>query len=231
MRMRHKKNLRSRSEACGDYMIYLEPQVLDDREEDPSAQRFDLEAMFGGRTRIEAEIGCGKGAFACECAALEPQTGLIAVEALENVIVAGTERAVREGLENVRFVCVGAQYLWRYLPENSVSRLYLNFSCPYPKSGHEGKRLTSPHFLDIYKRFLAPDGEIWQKTDNREFFDYSLEQLRAAGYELRNLTYDLHGDGSDASLDPRANIITEYERRFMNEGKPICRVEAYPTGR
>lgn len=225
MRMRHKKNLEQRCEACGGRYINLMPEVLDDRLDDPSAVPLDPDALFGAGKRMEADIGCGKGAFACECARLSPDTGIIAVETLQNVIVAGCERASEENIDNIRFLCVGAQYLWRYLPKHSLSRIYLNFSCPFPKSGHESKRLTSLHFLNIFRELLEPGGEIWQKTDNREFFDYSLAQYKEAGFGLRNVTYDLHS-GENALTDPRAFIITEYERRFMERGIPINRVEA-----
>ena len=198
-------------------------EELDDRLDDPSAEPLDLDALFGKGARVEADIGCGKGAFACECARLFPGIGILAVETLQNVIVAGCERAAEERLDNIRFVCAGAQYLWRYLPKHSLSRIYLNFSCPFPKSGHESKRLTSPHFLNIFKELLAPDGEIWQKTDTR---DFSLGQFEQAGFGLRGVTYDLHSSDREQT-DPRAFIITEYERRFIAQGIPINRVEAY----
>jgi tRNA (guanine-N7-)-methyltransferase len=114
----------------------------------------------------------------------------------------------------------GAEYLLKYFPENSVERIYLNFSCPFPKARYAKHRLTSPIFLPMYKHILKNGCEIHQKTDNMHFFEYSLERYSELGFIMQNISLDLHKSNFEG------NIITEYEKRFTDLGQPIYRVEA-----
>ena len=99
--------------------------------------------------------------------------------------------------------------------------IFLNFSCPFPKKSHASHRLTSPTFLKLYKELLCENGEIHQKTDNQQLFEYSLEQLSQFGFALKNISLDLHNS------DFKGNIVTEYEQRFVSLGQPIYRLEAH----
>ena len=125
------------------------------------------------------------------------------------------------GLANVRFMNIGAEYLEKYLPDNSISRIYLNFSCPYPKKRYAHHRLTAPRFLEIYENIMVKGAEIHQKTDNMHFFEFSIEQFATYGYAIKNVSLDLHNSGFEG------NIVTEYEHRFSSAGMPIYRLEAY----
>ena len=76
-------------------------------------------------------------------------------------------------------------------------------------------------FLEIYRRILVDKGEIYQKTDNMHFFEFSLEEFSAANYGLKNISLDLHNSGFEG------NIVTEYEKKFSDMGMPIYRLEAF----
>ena len=102
-----------------------------------------------------------------------------------------------------------------------VSRIYLNFSDPWPKDRHAKRRLTSPAFMGVYGKILAPGGTVEFKTDNRELFEYSLESIPASGWTILSHTFDLHN-----SPMAEGNVMTEYEMKFAGEGKPICRLVA-----
>lgn len=221
MRMRKKKNLEDRLANCAP--VLLSP-LCDEHNYQKAAQKpdyIDILGLFGTDKPIDLEIGCGKGGFACELAKRNPEKAILAVEKCENVLVSGCEQAMRENIKNLRFLSSGAEFLPRYLRPGSVGTIYLNFSCPYPKKAYENHRLTGIRFLEIYKGLLAPDGVIYQKTDNRAFFEYSIEQFSAAGYKIRNVSLDLHNSNFEG------NIMTEYESKFVAEGKPIYRLEAY----
>ena len=125
------------------------------------------------------------------------------------------------GVTNVKFVKCRAEYLPKYINPNSIARIYLNFSCPFPKKKYASHRLTNRRFLEIYKPLLAPGAEIHQKTDNMHFFEYSIEEFSQNGFALKNVTLDLHNSSFEG------NIMTEYEKRFTDLGQPIYRLEAY----
>lgn len=169
---------------------------------------------------LHIEIGCGKGTFICQTAALNPEINYIAVEKVSNVIVLAMEKAKEAELSNLKFIRGDFSRLAEDFPDNSVDRIYLNFSDPWPKSGYAKRRLTHGAFLGLYKRILKRGGEIHFKTDNRDLFDFSLETFPENGFTLHNVTFDLHNS------DFQGNIMTEYEKRFSEMGTPICRLEA-----
>lgn len=219
MRMRRKKHLEERLRQVSEQIIPLwVDTVRFDADEAP--KHLDLQALFGNDHPVEMEIGCGKGGFICELAARHPEVNFLAVELYANVLVSACENAQKRGLTNIRFLSGNAEYLARFIPPHSLSRLYLNFSTPFPKKRQATHRLTHPHFLEMYKGLLVPGASLIQKTDGRGFFQYSLEQLSKTGYTLESVSLDLHADGIED------NIVTEYERRFMEQGLPIYRVEA-----
>ena len=221
MRMRRKKYLDKRLEAVSD-ILYISD--FEDRNFNTAIEKkdyIDLENWFGNDKPIHLEIGCGKGRFACEYAKSHPEINLIAVEKSGNVITVGCEMAKAEGIENLRFIKCGAEYLEKFLKEKSVEKIFLNFSCPFPKSGYATHRLTHPRFLEIYKRLMVEGGEIHQKTDNMHFFEFSLECFSKSGFALKNVSLDLH------KSDFEGNIMTEYEEKFSSMGFPIYRLEAY----
>ena len=181
----------------------------------------DLDEWFGRKAPLFLEIGCGKGRFACEAAKQNPEINFLAVEKSGNVIVEGCETAKRECISNLRFIKCGAEYLEKYLKDKSVDRIFLNFSCPFPKAAYASHRLTHKNFLEIYKKLLKKGAEIHQKTDNMHFFEFSIEEFSQSGFALKNVTFDLHNS------DFEGNIVTEYEKRFSDLGQPIYRLEAW----
>ncbi len=218
MRMRRKKNLDSRMEGCAERVTNI---LVSDRRFDASEDLLlDYQALFGNRNPVHLEIGCGKGGFICEIAARHPEINFLAVEKYGNVLVSAVERAQAMGLTNVWFLWGDAEYLPRFIPAGSIETLYLNFSTPFPKKRSAVHRLTHGHFLTMYRGLLAPGSTLVQKTDDRGLFQFSLEQLSQTGYTLQRVSLNLYAD------EYPDNIVTEYERRFMNEGLPIYRVEA-----
>lgn len=220
MRMRKKRNLEAQISACGEILWMPRRQELNIQKALEHKEYIDFASVFGSR-KVEMEIGCGKGGFICEMAARRPDTGFLAVEVSKNVIVEGCKKALALGLTNVRFLNCAAELLPCFLPPESMQRLYLNFSCPYPKHTYASHRLTHPRFLQSYRQYLAPGAEIHQKTDNMHFFEYSIEQFSRCGYKIKNVSLDLHN-----SSWQKENIMTEYETKFSQMGLPIYRLEA-----
>ena len=218
MRMRKKKNLEEKLTACSNLII----KNTDDRDYRHAADNpeyFNFEELFSNSNPVHLEIGCGKGQFIYEIAKRYPNINYLAVEKSSNVIVTACEKCAK--LPNVRFLKCGAEYLPKYIKPQSIDRIYLNFSCPFPKKAYISHRLTAHNFLYIYEKILSEGAEIHQKTDNKGFFEFSLEMLSDYGFTLKNISLDLHNSEFEG------NIITEYEARFSALGFPIYRLEAY----
>ncbi len=131
------------------------------------------------------------------------------------------ERAKALDLHNVRFLSADVALLSELFEAGSCARIYLNFSDPWPKTRHAGRRLTHPDFLARYARVLLPTGEVHFKTDNKPLFAFSLKAFAACGWSMREETRDLHQSPFEAE-----NIRTEYEQFFADRGVSICRVVA-----
>ena len=181
----------------------------------------DYEKVFGNNNPAVLEIGCGKGQFCTELAKRYPDINIIAVEKSSNVIIDAAEKAIESDIKNLILVRCDAEYITKYIKPKSVERLYLNFSCPFPKKSYEAHRLTHRKFLAMYKEILAQGAEIWQKTDNRKFFEFSLRELTQSGFAIKDISLDLKED------DTEDNIETEYEKKFKEQGAVIYMLKAY----
>lgn len=222
MRMRRKRNLEPRMEAC-EAILVARGKPCKNLKEAAENYRFliDYSALFGRTAPVELEVGCGNGAFVAELAKRRSGCDFLAVEVCTNVILTAMERVMEEDIPNVKFLNIAAEILPCYIPEGSIDRIYLNFSTPLPEAGREKQRLTSDRFLAIYKKLLKPGGEIIQKTDSEPFFDYSLAKFQENGFAVKDVTRDLHNSPYAAE-----NIVTEYEANFSAKGLPIYRAVA-----
>ena len=208
MRMRKKPNLIPRLERC-DGVLIAQPEQLKGKW---------LET-FGG-SRLELEIGCGKGRFINTLAQQNPDVLFIGLEREQGALVMAAEKAVESGLSNIRFIDGDAAKLSEFFTPDELARVYLNFSDPWPKSKHSKRRLTYRDFLMSYAGVLKDNGEIFVKTDNKGLFEFTLNELAFCDFKMKNITFDLHSTGME-------NVMTEYEERFSSQGMPIYRVEAY----
>ena len=127
-----------------------------------------------------------------------------------------------ENLENIRFICMDARDIEAVFAPAEVDKIFLNFSDPWPKARHAKRRLTSTEFLARYEKVLVENGRVEFKTDNTELFNFSLEQVKEAGWELLAYTYDLH---HQEEMN-KGNIMTEYEQKFSEKGNPINKLIA-----
>ncbi len=212
MRMRRKKHGQERIAACAAYLID-DPAPLTRLSEDPTA-------VFPTERPLHLEIGCGKGNFAIGMAAAHPEWNFIAMEKISDVACISLEKAKATAADrtedNLRFLIGDAEHLCEWFPAHTVSRIYLNFSDPWPKKGYAKRRLTHRRFLELYRHLLVEDGELYLKTDNVGLFDFSLEEFEAAGLEVTFVSRDFH-----ATPEAEGNIMTEYEANFSAQGFPI----------
>ena len=208
MRMRKKPNLIPRVERCAQLM-----------EREPEQFKGRWLESFPGHLALHLELGCGKGRFTVGMALENPDVLFCAVERVLDAMVVAMERAREAELGNIRFLDFDAVNCENIFASGEVSRIYINFPDPWRKSRQFKRRLTAPAFLKIYDKLLAPGGEIWFKTDNRPLFDWSVEQFKAEGWELSEVTNDLHSGGA-------GGCMTDYEAKFREQGVPINRLVA-----
>lgn len=206
--MRRKPNLDARLERCAEAAP-----------ENPQDYRGRWAESFGGYAAVHVELGCGKGRFTADVAASAPEVLLVAIERDPSALVMAMELALSRGLSNVRFILGDVNMLCELFAPGEVGRIYLNFPDPWPKSRDAKLRLTAPNFLRRYATVLARGGELQFKTDNTPLFDWSVENFSAEGWELRELTHDLHANGL-------VGILTGYEAKFVAQGLKINRLAA-----
>lgn len=209
MRLRNVPNAREKLSECVNYIS------------DPQLYKGHWDEYFNNDNPIHMEIGPGKGQFIVRLASENPDINYIALEKSPVVLLQLIKKLPPGGFENLAVISFDAEKLEEIFESGEINKLYLNFSDPWPKKRHAKRRLTSSRFLNIYKKILKPGSLIEFKTDNRVFFEYSLEEFMASGYKLIKATYDLYN--SDFL---EGNIPTEYEVKFHNLGVPINKLFA-----
>lgn len=241
MRQRKVKDLDRKLQAVRRFMA--DEGELGRRELFPEEGPSDEGACFpegrsSDRGGLYVEIGCGKGDFLLQQALAHPEADFIGIEGQASVVLRAAEKAARieagtpaeedpewmrrapEGtqLRNLRFACAFVERLQDLFGEGSLAGIYLNFSDPWPKGRHAKRRLTYRGRLMDYGKVLRPGGFIAFKTDNRDLFDFTLEEIAACGWTPSEMTRDLHGP--DCEYEAR-QIMTEYERKFHAAGRQI----------
>ena len=168
---------------------------------------------------IHLEIGTGKGRFILTMAQMNPDVNYVGIEKYSSVLFKGVEKQESLQLPNLLFIRGEAELITEFFDEGEIERIYLNFSDPWPKKRNAKRRLPSREFLRRYDRILAPGGRIEFKTDNRELFDFAVEEVPYSNFAIRKITYDLHHD----SAMNEGNVMTEYEEKFSAKGNSICK--------
>ena len=190
--------------------------------QEPEQKKGKWAEVFGNDHPIHIEVGMGKGQFIIEMAKRNPEINYIGIEKYSSVLVRAVEKLEDFEQNNLRLIRMDAENIEGVFDKDEVDRIYLNFSDPWPKDRHAKRRLTSTRFLERYNNILTPEGRVMFKTDNKDLFDFSLEQVEEAGWILENHTYDLHHSEYN-----EGNVMTEYEEKFSAKGNTICRLVAY----
>ena len=175
--------------------------------------------IFGNNNDIYIEIGMGKGKFIIENAIKYPNINFIGIEKYDSVIVRAVEKLEEKEIPNLRLLILDANKISDIF-NKEISRIYLNFSDPWPKKRHSKRRLTSEIFLKEYDKIFKSIPEIHMKTDNKDLFEFSLVSVSQYGYTLEEVSFDYHNSGVEDI------IMTEYEKRFSSREQNIYRLVA-----
>ena len=209
------------------------------------------ERMFAGSAApddggIVLELGCGKGEYTIELAQRNPARNYVGVDIKGARLWKGAKYAAQNALPNVAFLRTRVEFISAFFAPGEVSEIWLTFSDPQFRS--ENSRLSSPVFLDRYRRFLRPGGVVHLKTDSRFLHEYTKAVCKVNGLELLACTEDLYGspDGAGASgaelpagaapsfagdgiascvpedlKSAATSVQTFYESIFLEQGYPI----------
>ena len=173
--------------------------------------------LFSNDHPLRIEIGMGKGRFIMDLARMHPEINYVGLENYSSVLLRGIQKMETDPLPNLYFIRMEAEEIADVFGREEVERIYLNFSDPWPKDRHAKRRLPSREFLKRYDEILVRDGVIEFKTDNEDLFRFALEEIAPAGWQLLQMTEDLHHDEKMLA----GNVMTEYEEKFSALGNPI----------
>lgn len=174
--------------------------------------------LFGNNNPIYIEIGMGKGNFIIKNALRYPNINFIGIEKYDSVVVRAIQKLENKDISNLKIIRMDALEITDVF-EKEVSKIFLNFSDPWPKDRHAHRRLSSMIFLQKYDLIFEDKKNIVMKTDNRKLFEYSLKSFVDYGYKINDISLDLHDDNYED------NIMTEYEAKFVSKGNPIYMVD------
>lgn len=186
---------------------------------EPKKNKGKWNKHFNNNNPIHIEIGCGKGQFITKTSLQNPNINYVAIERNKNVLVNGVVNAKDSG-GCLAFVLGYAEELPNYFEDGEISRIYINFCDPWQnRKKWQKRRLTHSRFLHIYENLFNGKGEVFLKTDNKELFEFSLNEFSKNNWKLKNISLDLTNSNFE-------NIMTEYEEKFSSKGMCIYRCEA-----
>ncbi len=178
--------------------------------------------VFPKKGPLHIEIGTGKGRFINELALKNPDINYLGLEKYSSVLIKAMKKLSDKSKDNLRLIRIDATDITECFERGEVSKIYLNFSDPWPKDRYAKRRLTSDRFLNRYEQILPKGSCIEFKTDNNDLFEYSVESVKEKGWEIVYLTRDLYSD----SKELESNIPTEYELKFTRAGNNINKLIA-----
>ncbi len=187
--------------------------------EDFSADRLlDWQSLFGSTAPVELEVGSGKGLFLVNAAQERPGHSFFGIEISRKYARLAAERAVKQGVSNVRLWPGDAKpLLARMVPEASLRAVHVYFPDPWWKKRHKKRRVFTESLVASVVRILEPSGNLHVATDVEEYFEV-IRTLVAAEPRLLELpTPEVRQPEHD--LD----YLTNFERKFRIEGRPIYR--------
>ena len=194
------------------YKAWTKPYLEEHKE-----VQIDIPSLAALTTSYYLEIGSGKGQFILNMAKNNPDKLFIGVERNQTCAGFTAKKLVDEKIENAKIMWENADRILMDLPDDIVDVIFLNFSDPWPKKKHAKRRLTASQYLSAYYRVLKKGGKIIIKTDQKDLYDFTLENLMETKFQITYKTENYQ------ELD-EFDVTTEYEDDFRKEGLPIYRI-------
>ena len=186
----------------------------------PEKYKNKWKELFGNSNPIHLELGMGRGDFIIDMAKNFPNINFIGLEVVDSQMVMAVDNLENKKLSNLKLINIDAKEIINIFGKE-IDTIYLTFCDPWPKKQDEKRRFTHPVYLRLYDRIFKKHKHIILKTDNKGFFAYSLEYLSSYWYTFEKVSLDLHHDERNIP-----NIMTNYEKQYFKEGRPIYYVDA-----
>lgn len=192
---------------------------------DPSSLRGLWRRRFGRPdARLHVDLGCGKGLWISRAAQSLPGDAFVGIDNDRTCVSFALERIGSARAGNALVVFDEARSLRELFAPGEIDVLHVNFPTPFPRKKEAASRVTSSARLMEYRDLLAPDGRIQLKTDSQPLFDFTLEQLDRAGYEVVQMTRDMRGGGFAASCEDL--VPSAYEEKLVAKGARVLALHA-----
>ncbi len=173
---------------------------------------------FDNKNPIILELACGNGEYTVERSFKDPLRNYIGIDVKGARIWKGAKKLENNKSKNACFLRIQIENILNFFECSEVDEILISFPDPRPKKRDVKKRLTNMKFLDIYYKILKKNGLLMLKTDDIDFFNYSLDQLKSSDFIISNYTNDLY---KSKKYDLFKEIQTKYELRFLSKGKKI----------
>ena len=175
--------------------------------------------FFKNAHSVILELACGKGEYTIGLAEKFPEINFIGIDIKGERIWKGSTVAIEKDLKNVAFLRTRIENIAHFFGKDEIFEIWITFPDPQPKKPNIKKRLTSPQFIERYKKILKPEGIIHLKTDNTGLFEYTMEMIEKTKQELLFKTDDLY---ASVSIDDILSIKTYYEQIYTGQGYKTC---------
>lgn len=211
------KNKLERFEEIASFDHVLEFTDFQSDEVRKPAGRWNGE-IFQRPGPVTLELACGKGAYTLALARRYPERNFVGIDIKGGRLWKGAVNALDKELDNVRFLRIYIDHLAEYFGPGEVEEIWITFPDPYLRGSDRSKRLTSPRFLEIYRRVLAPGGVIHLKTDSPDLFRFTRSVLAESDWRTVDLVEDIYAERPEDEL---LTIKTHYEKRHLDRGRTI----------
>ena len=215
MRNRKRKWVKDELENCEFYI------------NNPKEQKGSWRKLYKRNGPMHLELGCGKGLFIAELAKRHPKINYLAIDLIDDMLGLAKRNIEKsfEGerqVDNVLLTAWNIEQILEIFENEEFERIYINFCNPWPRPRHNKRRLTHTKQLELYRKILSGNGEIYFKTDDDSLYRASLNYFEEAGFNVYAKTEDLE---KVRIFDE--NIETEHEKMFKEQGVKIKGIKAY----